>query len=765
MKRVFFISIIFGLAFCNISFATGGSFSVGGTVSSDSGGCGDNCGGSGPDVTAPTTAIVSVINGDLEVITNAGNTISSSATVAFSGSDNVTPSQYLTFRCSIDGAAFNSCTSPKTLTGLSLGAHSFMVKSTDGAGIEDSTGATFSWTVVPLGADIIPPETTINSAIDGNSSPVIDSGTTLSTGTTFNFSGADNRTASSSLTFQCSLDNAVFATCLNGKSYSDLTLGAHIFKVRSKDASGNVDATPGIINWNVVSVADTTAPLTTIISSVDGFGGSVARGGATASLDIIFNFSGTDNLTLPTSLDFMCSLDGATLSECLSGTTLTGLSIGSHTFVVRSRDVAGNLDPAGDSMGWTITPGSSIVPPSDSSSATVPLSSGGVFPTATPTTTPFTVVVSPITVTITTIGTIVEDAVVKIADNITLAVTKTKSFVKSDTGQKTVKIAEPVGAISGGVVVGTQVLIASSTITSFYDLYLIILRALGILLGFYVGKKKPWGTVYDSVTKRPLDPAYVVVKNESGKEVADAITDLDGRYGFFLPSGKYNIIAGKTNYEFPSKILNGKLRDELYDNLYFGETLEQTEGEVIVKNIPMDPIGFDWNEFEKNKKNLFRIYSRREKIFKIFFNLIYLIGFALTLISVIFSPDTLGYVFLTINIVLIIYFFAVVQKKKAVKIMYGLAKNPLPYAIVKLFSPEAGNEVKTVVADYLGRFYVLVGPGQYRLRVDNKKPDSSYESVYESPVDLPKGVVPQDIIVENKNLLDSGQKINYENNS
>jgi hypothetical protein len=50
-------------------------------------------------------------------------------------------------------------------------------------------------------------------------------------------------------------------------------------------------------------------------------------------------------------------------------------------------------------------------------------------------------------------------------------------------------------------------------------------------------KAPPWGVVYDSVTKRPLDPAYVVLKNLQGKQIASAITDLDGRYGFLVEPG------------------------------------------------------------------------------------------------------------------------------------------------------------------------------------------------------------------------------------
>ncbi|MEZ4211201.1 MAG: carboxypeptidase-like regulatory domain-containing protein [Candidatus Paceibacterota bacterium] len=103
------------------------------------------------------------------------------------------------------------------------------------------------------------------------------------------------------------------------------------------------------------------------------------------------------------------------------------------------------------------------------------------------------------------------------------------------------------------------------------------------LLGFR-RRKRPWGTVFDSVTKQPLDPVYVMLKDSFGKEISTSITDLDGRYGFQVPAGQYSIFANKANYTFPSVKLVGKTEDELYHDLYFGETLSvEKDGEVIQK--------------------------------------------------------------------------------------------------------------------------------------------------------------------------------------
>src|SRR5207253_3511501 len=51
-----------------------------------------------------------------------------------------------TFQCALDGAAFASCTSPKSYSSLADGSHTFQVKATDTAG-NTGTAASHTWTV------------------------------------------------------------------------------------------------------------------------------------------------------------------------------------------------------------------------------------------------------------------------------------------------------------------------------------------------------------------------------------------------------------------------------------------------------------------------------------------------------------------------------------------------------------------------------------------------------------------------------------------
>jgi hypothetical protein len=52
-----------------------------------------------------------------------------------------------TLACSLDGAAFSSCSSPATFSGLADGGHTFSVRGTDASGNTDPSPAIHSWTV------------------------------------------------------------------------------------------------------------------------------------------------------------------------------------------------------------------------------------------------------------------------------------------------------------------------------------------------------------------------------------------------------------------------------------------------------------------------------------------------------------------------------------------------------------------------------------------------------------------------------------------
>jgi hypothetical protein len=254
--------------------------------------------------------------------------------------------------------------------------------------------------------------------------------------------------------------------------------------------------------------------------------------------------------------------------------------------------------------------------------------------------------------------------------------------------------------------------------------------------------------VYDSVTKQPIDPAFITVKDASGKVVAESITDLDGRYGFLLPDGTYYLSVKKTNYEFPSKKMNGKSFDELYNDLYFGEAVTIKSGEVLDNNIPLDQKNFDWNEQAKKEQNLMLFHSKNERVWAVASNYIYGVGLAISVIVVMAKPSYLN-VSILIAYVLVLAFLEFGIKKK--KLGYIIDKNtgePLSYAIFRVTTLDHQVIMRSGVCDAKGRYYCIVPKGEYCVDIEKKNPNGSYSRVYESPqISSNSGIVNKNFIV------------------
>lgn len=243
-------------------------------------------------------------------------------------------------------------------------------------------------------------------------------------------------------------------------------------------------------------------------------------------------------------------------------------------------------------------------------------------------------------------------------------------------------------------------------------------------------KKKPWGVVYDSVTKRPIDPAYVVLHNAQGEEISTSITDLDGRYGFLSEKGTYRIVANKTNYVFPSEKLRGKNTDEVYDNLYFGEPFEiDSEKTLVFKNIPMDSITFDWNEFEKKKTAMSQYYARWDRVISILLESIVIIGFSLAILASLIEPTVFNMTLVGLYIIIFVLKNTIFKWRQ-----FGVItkdKKPLAYAVVRIVS-EGGNLIAKKVTDVHGRYFALVRKGVYIVYIDQQRPGGKFETMYTS---------------------------------
>jgi subtilisin family serine protease len=133
------------------------------------------------------------------------------------------------FECRLDGAGFQSCSSPHTTDPLTDGPHAFEVRAVAPDQTRDPTPARRAFTV-----DTAAPET----QIDAGPSPLTNNATP-----SFDFSSSEPGS-----TFECRFDSDPFAACsgpgASHTSASDLADGPHSFEVRATDKASNTDPTP-----------------------------------------------------------------------------------------------------------------------------------------------------------------------------------------------------------------------------------------------------------------------------------------------------------------------------------------------------------------------------------------------------------------------------------------------------------------------------------------------------------------------------------------
>lgn len=283
-----------------------------------------------------------------------------------------------------------------------------------------------------------------------------------------------------------------------------------------------------------------------------------------------------------------------------------------------------------------------------------------------------------------------------------------------------------------GVLVGLWLLLAIGF--GLQNLWLSSLRSTSLLLSMFGLRRKarPWGTVYDSVTKQSLGPVVVYLYDKNGEEVKSVITGLDGRYGFSVEPGTYTLTAHKTHYLFPSKHLAGKTKDELYEHLYFGETFEiEKEVDVIAHNIPMDSEKFDWNEFAKRDARVTKSYRRRDRWLVRVGQAIFLAGFIFAFFAFLYVPQPYNFVIFVLYIAILFLALLGMRRRKTGMVTERITGNPLAFAVIRIFAPISGQEVGHVVTDSTGRYFKSIANGTYRIRIERKVSEDNFELVFE----------------------------------
>jgi RNA polymerase sigma factor (sigma-70 family) len=200
----------------------------------------------------------------------AAGTSETVATFAF------TASEPASFACQVDGGAWQPCTSPRTLAGLSVGAHSFAVRATDRAGNLGAPEAR-NWDVTP------PPDTTAPTVTFSQTPPASSTARTA----TFVFSASEP-----GATFACSYDGAPFAACQSPHTITDVGVDDHTLSVRATDQAGN-QGPPATASWTVV------APLPDLVTTLTSTSVTVRNAGDAAANASLVNVVGVGTFSIP----------------------------------------------------------------------------------------------------------------------------------------------------------------------------------------------------------------------------------------------------------------------------------------------------------------------------------------------------------------------------------------------------------------------------------------------------------------------------------
>jgi len=231
-----------------------------------------------------------------------------------------TSSDTATLTCSLDDAAATACPTPTSWTPaapLADGDHTLAVVAADALG-NATAPSTVLFTVDTTG----PEGATLVSG-----PPALTSDTSVSVF----FADVEPKAA-----FTCALDGGAAAACTSPFTTTGLAEGAHSLDVLASDTLGNPATSTLHVAWTVDSTAPATAKLLTVPPAY------------TNQQTATFVWGRTDSATT----GFRCSVDGAPFGDCdpvghpgdetVTTVSLSGLSQGTHTFAVQTRDAASN---------------------------------------------------------------------------------------------------------------------------------------------------------------------------------------------------------------------------------------------------------------------------------------------------------------------------------------------------------------------------------------------------------------------------------------
>lgn len=230
-------------------------------------------------------------------------------------------------------------------------------------------------------------------------------------------------------------------------------------------------------------------------------------------------------------------------------------------------------------------------------------------------------------------------------------------------------------------------------------------------------RRRPWGVVYDAITKNPIDLAIVrLIDGKTKKLIETQVTDKNGRFSFVPTPGEYSISVAKQEFLFPSNIITETVDGE-YVNIYHQEPITiKSADETIQLSIPLDqkaPATLQKKTLNTLTKELISKYALASLVVSM------TISVALTT----YVPSTLNAILLLINSVFVmsqVMLMAHEQKPWGI-VFNALNLKPVPLAAIAIFDAKQQKLLRSRLTDYYGRFNFLAPAGEFILSVSKEQ--------------------------------------------
>lgn len=301
----------------------------------------------------------------------------------------------------------------------------------------------------------------------------------------------------------------------------------------------------------------------------------------------------------------------------------------------------------------------------------------------------------------------------------------------TETAERVVQaVNDPRVQAANEIVVGPSVAAVTALNTAYassqFGQYLLLfLSQPAALLG--MKRRKKWGTVYNAVSRMPVDLAIVRLRNaDNGRVIKSTVTDAEGRYSFLVPKGRYKLEAAKVGLAFPSVLNQGKSEDGVYHDLYHGAELTAEEGGgLLTPNVPMDPPGVEVPDKAIIEKDKQRQWHRSLAATSPFFGAIVFLMRPTVFVGLLFAAE----------VVLYFLFKRLAQppEPKNWGTVYDKGtRRPVVQAVVRIFSAKYNKLLETQVTDAHGRYHFRVMGDVFFMTVTK----NGYRKTETDPFDL-----------------------------